>query len=77
MKIIITESQYKRLNELSPKSNGVEEFLEMVKSTKGLVKHLGFKNLKSLEDYIIDNGIKEFYELIEDSADFIKNSEEK
>jgi hypothetical protein len=77
MKIIITESQYKRLNELSPKSNGVEEFLEMVKSTKGLVKHLGFKNLKSLEEYIIDNGIKEFYELIEDSADFIKNSEEK
>jgi hypothetical protein len=77
MKIIITESQYKRLNELSPKSNGVEEFIEMVKSTKGLVKHLGFKNLKSLEEYIIDNGIKEFYELIEDSADFIKNSEEK
>jgi hypothetical protein len=77
MKIMITEAQYNRLNELSSKSNGVKEYIEMVKSTKGLLKHLGFKNIKALEEYITDNGIKEFYELIEDATDFIKKSEEK
>jgi hypothetical protein len=77
MKIIVTESQYNRLNELSSKSNGVEEFIEMVKSTKGLLKHLGFKNMKALEDFITDNGIKDFYELKKDAADFKKKSEDK
>jgi hypothetical protein len=77
MKIIVTEAQYKRLNELSSKSNGVEEFIEMVKSTKGLLKHLGFKNMKALEDFITDNGIKDFYELKKDAADFKKKSEDK
>ena len=77
MKIIVTETQYNRLNELSSKSNGVEEFIEMVKSTKGLLKHLGFKNMKALEDFITDNGIKDFYELKKDAADFKKKSEDK
>jgi len=77
MKIIITETQYIRINELSSKSNGVEEFIEMVKSTKGLLKHLGFKNMKALEDFITDNGIKDFYALKKDAADFKKESEEK
>ena len=77
MKVIITEAQYNRLNELSSKSNGVEEFIEMVKSTKGLLKHLGFKNMKALQDFITDNGIKDFYELKKDAADFKKKSEDK
>lgn len=77
MKFIITESQYKLLNELSKNSTGVEEFLEKVKSTKGLLKHLGFKNMKSLQDYITDGNFKEFDELRKDAKDFEKKSEDK
>jgi hypothetical protein len=49
----------------------------MVKSTKGLLKHLGFKNMKALQDFITDNGIKDFYALKKDAADFKKESEDK
>ena len=55
----------------------VEEFLEKVKSTKGLLKHLGFKNMKSLQDYITDGNFKEFDELRKDAKDFEKKSEDK
>jgi hypothetical protein len=72
MRIIITESQYRLLNELSPSSTGVEEFLEMVKSTKGMLKELGFKTLKSLEEYITDGGFKEFDELRKDAEKYNK-----
>lgn len=77
MKIIITESQYIFLNELSSNSTGVKEFLEMVKSTRGMLKHLGFKTMKSLEDYITDGNFKDFDELRKEAADFQKKSEDK
>ena len=77
MKIIITESQHKLLNELSPSSTGVEEFLKMVESTKGMLKHLGFKSMKSLEEYISDGNFKEFDELRKEAKDFEKKSEGK
>ena len=77
MKIIVTETQYNLLKELSSNSNGVQEFLEMVRSTKGLLKHLGFKNMKSLEEFIRDGHIDDLYELKRDAAKFNKESDKK
>jgi hypothetical protein len=78
MKLLISENQLnKLLLELSPKSEGVKEFISRVKETPGLLKHLGFKNMKALEDFITDNGIKDFYALKKDAADFKKESEDK
>lgn len=73
MKYIVTESQYKLLMELSPNSNGVQDFFDMVKSTPGMLKHLGFKSFKSLEEFVRDGGIDDLYELKSDAEKFDKN----
>jgi len=72
MKYIISESQYKLIMELSPNSYGVEEFIDMVKSTPGMLKHLGFKSYKSLEDYIQDGDNDDLDELKSDAKKFNK-----
>jgi hypothetical protein len=58
--------------ELSPNSSGVQDFLDMVKSTPGMLKHLGFKSFKSLEEYILDGSIEDLYELKSDAKKFDK-----
>lgn len=73
MKYIVTESQYKLLVELSPNSNGVQDLFDMVKSTPGMLKHLGFKSFKSLEEFVRDGGIDDLYELKSDAEKFDKN----
>lgn len=71
MRIKITESQKQALLlELSPKSIGVKEFIEKVKDTPGLLKHLGFSSHKSLEDFILDGSYKEFQELKKEAESF-------
>lgn len=71
MRIIITEKQKGKLvMELSSKSSGVKEFLEMVKQTPGLLKFLKFNSHKSLEDYILDANYKEFQELKKEAKEF-------
>ena len=71
MRIKITESQKgKLLMELSKNSAGVKEFIEDVKETPGLLKHLGFSTHKSLEEYILDSNYKEFQELKKEATGF-------
>ena len=71
MRIKITESQKQKLiTELSKNSAGVKEFIEEVKGTPGLLKHLGFNTHKSLEDYILDGSYKDFQELKKESETF-------
>jgi len=71
MRIKITESQKQKLiSELSKNSAGVKEFLENVKETPGLLKHLGFNSHKSLEEYILDSNYKEFQELKKEAQGF-------
>lgn len=71
MRIKITENQKQRLLlELSPKSAGVKEFIELVRETPGLLKHLGFSSYKSLEEYILDSSYKEFQELKKETKGF-------
>ncbi len=71
MRIKITENQKQKLVlELSKSSAGVKDFLEKVKETPGLLKHLGFSSHKSLEEYILDSSYKEFQELKKESETF-------
>jgi hypothetical protein len=81
MKLIITENQYvnlkKNLQELSPKSSGVKEFLKLVKDTPGLLRHLKFTSHKALEEYILDAYIKDFDELRDEADEFFKKKQKK
>jgi hypothetical protein len=72
MKLLISENQLnKLLLELSPKSEGVKEFILRVKETPGLLKHLGFRTFKALEEFIRDNDYKDFQELKSDEEKFL------
>ena len=62
--------EQKQINELSDDSAGVKEFLEDVKNTPGLLKHLGFKRFKSLEVYVKEGGYEDFEELKSDAKKF-------
>ena len=54
-------------------SIGVNEFIELVKTTKGLLNHLKFKSIEELEEYIHDNNLKDFQELRNEADEFIEN----
>lgn len=72
MKLLISENQLnKLLLELSPKSEGVKEFISRVKETPGLLKHLGFRTFKALEEFIRDNDYEDFQELKSDEEKFL------
>lgn len=62
--------EQKQINELSDDSAGVKEFLDDVKNTPGLLKHLGFKRFKSLEVYVREGGYEDFEELKSDAKKF-------
>lgn len=75
MDYLISENQLNKLiNELSPKSSGVEEFIEKIKETPGVLKHLGFSSIKSLKDFITDNDYEDFQELKDDLESFLKKT---
>lgn len=81
MKIIIDESQYKKiqknLNELTANSSGVKELLNTVKETKGLLKFLKFPTHKALKEFILDGSIKDLTEIRDDIDEFFKKKENK
>jgi hypothetical protein len=84
MKIFVTERQLKNLiskslkeqqkpiSELMVKSKIVQEFIDLVKDTPGLLKHLKFDSYKRLEEFIEDNGIEDLNELRKEAKDFIE-----
>lgn len=61
------------INELSPKSAGVNDFLNTVKDRPELIKHLQFKDFEGLEDYVTSASIDEFYELQDELEDYFEN----
>jgi hypothetical protein len=89
MKIFVTERQLKNLisknlkeqqkpiSELMVKSKIVQEFVDLVKDTPGLLKHLKFDSYKRLEEFIEDNGIEDLNELRKEAKDFIEKKEKK
>lgn len=65
------------IQELAPNSSGVQEFINHVKETPGLLKHLGFRRYKDLEEYIQDGNYTEFQELKDDAKEFEKRLNEQ
>lgn len=74
MKILVTESQFKKLEELSFNSYGVIDFIEMVKENPKLLKFLGFSSIKSLKDFIHDGDGEDFDELKSDVDKFMNKN---
>jgi len=78
MEYIVTEAQLgKLLKELSPKSSGVNEFVEKVKETEGLLKFLGFGSIRALKEYISDGDYDDFEELKKEAITFEKKKKSK
>jgi exonuclease VII small subunit len=61
------------INELSPKSTGVDEVIKSFKERPELLKHLGFRNLTAVKHYIEGAGYEDFDELRHDIEEFYKN----
>ena len=57
--------------ELSPNSNGVQDFFDLVEKNPELVKHLQFSKLKDLKDFVYEASYKEFNELKKEANAFI------
>jgi hypothetical protein len=64
------------INELSPKSSGVNDFLNMVKDRPEIIKHLQFKDFKGLEDYVLSSSISDFYELQDELEGYLEKKNE-
>lgn len=60
------------INELSPDSAGVQEFLDDVKKHPELLQHLKFPKFKDLEDYVYDASGREFDDLRNEVNYFIQ-----
>jgi hypothetical protein len=58
---------------MSPNSECFKELLTLIDKNKEVITHLGFNSLKSLEEYVMDNGYFEFSELRSEIQDYIKN----
>jgi hypothetical protein len=64
------------INEISPKSNGVNDFLEFMKNNPNYMVQIGFKNYQWLEDYISSASYDEFMELQDELETILKKKDE-
>jgi len=64
------------LSEISPKSAGVNDFLEFMKQHPEYLSQMGFRNYDRLEDYIHTANYEEFSELL-DEVDEILSKKDK
>jgi hypothetical protein len=64
------------INEISPKSNGVNQFLEFMKNNPEYMIQIGFKTYKWLEDYIESSSYDEFAELQDELVNLLKKKDE-
>lgn len=62
---------------MSPKSSGVEDFIDKVKDTPGLNEFLDFSSISNLEEYIYDNNQKDFDELRKIAKEFDELTEKE
>lgn len=62
--------------ELSPQSSGVQELIDIVKDKPELLKHIGFKSLDILMDFINDASYEDFTDL-RDEIDYFLNRRKK
>lgn len=64
------------INEISPKSNGVNQFLEFMKNNPEYMIQLGFKTYKWLQDYIESASYDEFIQLQDEIEEILKKKDE-
>ena len=64
------------INEISPKSNGVNQFLEFMKNNPEYMTQLGFKTYKWLQDYIESASYDEFIQLQDEIEEILKKKDE-
>jgi methionine synthase II (cobalamin-independent) len=60
------------INELAPHSAGVQELITQVKNMPELLKHIHFKSIIDLEEYIEDANYEDFIELRNEINNFIQ-----
>jgi hypothetical protein len=64
------------INEISPKSNGVNDFLKFMKNNPNYMIQIGFKTYQWLEDYIESASYDEFSELQDELENLLKKKDE-
>ena len=62
----------KLITELSPSSSGVQEFYAEVNKHPELLKHFGFNDFESLEEFVGDSSYDEFQDLVKDAEYFLE-----
>ena len=63
------------LYEISPKSSGVNDFLEFMKNNPNYMIQIGFKDYQWLEDYIESASYDEFVELLDELETLLKKKD--
>ena len=64
------------INEISPKSNGVTQFLDFMKNNPEYMVQLGFKTYRWLEDYVSSASYDEFVQLQDELVNLLKKKDE-
>lgn len=64
------------INEISPKSTGVKEFLGFMKKNPEYMVKLGFNSFDRLQDYVITAEYEEFTELLDELEDLHREKKE-
>lgn len=64
------------INEISPKSNGVNQFLEFMKNNPEYMIQIGFKTYRWLEDYVGSASYDEFVQLQDELVSLLKKKDE-
>ena len=63
------------INEISPKSSGVGNFLEFMKNNHSYIIQIGFKDYQWLEDYVESATYDEFVELLDELETILKQKD--
>jgi hypothetical protein len=64
------------INEISPKSSGVQQFLEFMKHHHEYMTQLGFRNYDRLEDYVYTGTYDEFSDLQDELGVILKKKDD-
>lgn len=64
------------ISEISPKSSGVNDFLEFMKRNPEYLNPMGFRNYDRLEDYVYTGSYDEFSELLDELDEIVKKKSE-
>jgi len=60
------------INEISPRSSGVNDFLEFMKRNPNYMNDMGFRNYDRLEDYVYTANYEEFSDLLNELEELTK-----